>query len=57
MAMDGQHQGHKMIKAVAASDWKVGKMVAKRVHKFLKVTMKSVGGVDTLARKLQTPCQ
>ena len=40
-----------MIRAVATRGWKLEKMVAKRGHKFLKDTVKSVGDADTLARK------
>ena len=49
--MGRQNRGHKIIKAVAAIGWKLGNMVAKSEHKFLKDTVKSVGDADTLARK------
>ena len=41
--MGGHYRGHKALKAVAARGWKLGNMVAKRGHKFLKDTVKSVG--------------
>ena len=49
--MGGHHRRHKMIKAVAARGWKMGKAAIRRGHKFLKDTVKSVGDADTLARK------
>ena len=49
--MDGHHRGHKVIKAIAARGWKMGKKAVMRGHKFLKDTVKSVGDADTLARK------
>ena len=56
-SMGGHYRGHKALKAVAARGWKLGKMVAKRGHKFLKDTVKSVGMQTLLQEKLQTPSQ